>query len=278
MFRHATVGALADAEDKAQNGVGEGNRGQTPVSGDGPGTGWPDIGCTMPRCARLNIPGIPWHIIQRGHNRGVCFYAAEDYQRYLDTVGELAKNFACAVHAYVLMTNHVHLLLTPHRVESAGLLMKHLGQRYVQYVNRRYGRSGTLWEGRYRSCPTQSEAYLLACYRYVELNPVRAGLVDHPRDYPWSSHRANGEGRDDPLITPHDEYRRLGNNGDERRFNYRALFDSHLDPACLAEVRDAINGNYALGCDRFKAEIERMLQRRATRGRSGRPMKRRDRD
>src|SRR4051812_23176241 len=144
----------------------------------------------MPRRARLSLPNIPWHIIQRGNNRAVCFAAEADYRRYLDELAELSKRFGCAVHAYALMTNHVHLLLTPDEAEGPGLLMKHLGQRYVQHVNRAYGRSGTLWEGRFRSCLTQSEDYLLACQRYIELNPVRAGMVRHPRDYRWSSYHA----------------------------------------------------------------------------------------
>jgi putative transposase len=232
----------------------------------------------MPRRARLCVPGIPWHIVQRGNNRGPCFYADEDYRRYLDTLAEMAASFGCHVHAYVLMTNHVHLLLTPGRAESAGLLMKHLGQRYVQYVNRCYRRSGTLWEGRYRSCLTQSAGYVLSCYRYIELNPVRAGMVKHPRDYPWSSHRANGDGKHDPVITPHDEYSRLGRDHEERRYQYRALFQSHLDPVRLAEIRDATNGNYALGGDRFKAEIAQVLNRRATRGKNGRPARQERRD
>jgi putative transposase len=227
----------------------------------------------MPRRPRLCIPGIPWHIIQRGNNRGPCFFADEDHWYYLNTLCEVAAKSSCAVHAYVLMTNHVHLLLTPSRAESAGLLMKHLGQRYAQYVNRRYGRTGTLWEGRYRSCLTQSESYVLACYRYIELNPVRAGIVDLPEEYPWSSHGSNGEGKDDPLITPHDEYRRLGRSDDERLLHYRELVRSHLDRGCIAEIREATNSNYALGSDPFKAEIERMLKRRATRGTSGRPPK-----
>jgi putative transposase len=230
----------------------------------------------MPRRARLCIPGIPWHIIQRGNNRSPCFVATADRRRYLDTLGEMAAKFGCAVHAYVLMTNHVHLLLTPDCAESTGLLMKHLGQRYVQYVNRSYGRSGTLWEGRYRSCLTQSEHYLLTCYRYIELNPVRAGIVGHPGEYPWSSHGANGEGRADPLITPHHEYLRLGRTDDERRVHYRALFRAHLDRACITEIRNATNGNYALGGDRFRAQVERMLKRRATPGKDGRPRKRPD--
>lgn len=229
----------------------------------------------MPRRARLCVPGIPWHITQRGNNRGPCFFADEDYRHYLSALGEVAATSGCAVHAYVLMTNHVHLLLTPRRAESAGMLMKHLGQRYVQYVNRCYGRSGTLWEGRYRSCLAQSEAYVLACYRYIELNPVRAGIVDHPGEYLWSSHGANGYEKDDSLITPHEEYLRLGPDDDERRCHYRALFRSHLDRASIAEIREATNSNYALGTDLFKAEIERMLKRRATRGNNGRPPKQR---
>jgi putative transposase len=225
----------------------------------------------MPRRARLAIPGIPWHIIQRGNNRSVCFYTEEDYRKYLDTLREQAMKYGCAIHAYVLMTNHVHLLLTPEKADSAALLMKHLGQRYVQYINRVYRRSGTLWEGRFRSCLTQSEDYVLACYRYIELNPVRANMVSHPREYPWSSYRANGEDVADPLLTPHDEYLRLGRSGEERRHHYRELFKAHMDPERINEIRRATNGNYALGNERFKTEIEQALRRRATPGRSGRP-------
>jgi putative transposase len=174
----------------------------------------------MPRRARLVVPGIPWHIIQRGNNRSECFFAEEDYRRYLDTLGEQALKYGCAVHAYVLMTNHVHLLLTPEREESAALLMKHLRQRYVQYINRTYRRSGTLWEGRFKSCLAQDEAYILTCCRYIELNPVRAGMVAGPGDYRWSSYRANGLGRADPLVTPHAHYLRLGRTRDERLSGY----------------------------------------------------------
>jgi putative transposase len=229
----------------------------------------------MPRRARLSLPGIPWHIIQRGNNRSACFYAEEDYRRYLDTLEEMAGKYRCAVHAYVLMTNHVHLLLTPERPDSAGLLMKHLGQRYVQYVNRTYRRSGTLWEGRFRSCLTQSEDYVLSCYRYIELNPVRADMVRHPRDYRWSSHGANAEGAVDPVLTPHDEYTRLGRTAAERLANYRGLFGAHLDPDRIKQIRTATNGNYALGHPRFQEEIGNMLERRVAPGKIGRPSKRR---
>ena len=183
----------------------------------------------MPRRARLSLAGIPWHIIQRGNNRSVCFFSEEDYRRYLDDLTDLSGRFGCAIHAYVLMTNHVHLLLTPEKADSAALMMKHLGQRYVQYVNRTYRRSGTLWEGRFRSCLTQSEDYVLACYRYIELNPVRAAMVNRPQDYRWSSYHANAQGKIDRVLTPHAEYLRLARDDTDRREAYRALFKAHLE-------------------------------------------------
>ena len=227
----------------------------------------------MPRRPRLAIAGIPWHIIQRGNNRTACFYAEEDYRYYLYTLREQAEKYRCAIHAYVLMTNHVHMLLTPEKVNSASLMMKHLGQRYVQYINRTYRRSGTLWEGRFRSCLTQEASYVLTCYRYIELNPVRAGMVTDPGEYPWSSYRHNGTGALDPLLTPHEDYRSLGADENERQAKYRTLFRAHLDSAVLDDIRNATNGNYALGNDRFKEEIERMLKRRAKPGKPGRPEK-----
>lgn len=225
----------------------------------------------MPRRARLCVAGIPWHIIQRGNNRAVCFYAEEDYRCYLDHLGTQAKRYGCAIHAYVLMTNHVHLLLTPQKIESAGLMMKHLGQRYVQYINRSYRRSGTLWEGRFRSCLVQSEDYFLECSRYIELNPVRAGMVKHPHDYRWTSYHANGDGKPDSLIVPHAEYFGLGLNEEERRANYKALFRAHMEPEVVKEIREATNGNYALGTSKFQEEIAHMLARRVVRGSAGRP-------
>ena len=227
----------------------------------------------MPRRARLSLPGIPWHIIQRGNNRSVCFHAEADYQFYLHYLKEFADQFGCALHAYVLMTNHVHLLLTPARADSAGLLMKHLGQRYVQYINRTYQRSGTLWEGRFRSCLMQSEEYVLACYRYIELNPVRAGMVMRPQDYRWTSYHANGLGKANALLTPQDEYRRLGKTDGERREAYRLLFRAHVDEALVDEIRSATNGNFALGGKRFQSRIARALGRRVSRGLAGRPRK-----
>jgi putative transposase len=230
----------------------------------------------MPGRARLSAPGIPWHIIQRGNNRSACFFAEEDYLLYLHYLGELSEKFDCAIHSYVLMTNHVHLLMTPQHENSAALLMKHLGQRYVQYINRSYQRSGTLWEGRFRSCLTQSESYVLACYRYIELNPVRAKMVRHPRHYRWSSYRTNAEGKEDALITPHEMYQRLGRSADSRLEAYRALFKAHVDDDELNQIRSATNGNYVFGSERFQEQIGEMLGRRVVKGNPGRPATRKD--
>ena len=227
----------------------------------------------MPRRARVTFPGTPLHIIHRGNNRQPCFFADEDYRFYLDWLGEYAEKIGCRVHAYVLMTNHVHLLLSSDEAESTGRLMKVLGQRYVQYVNRTYRRSGTLWDGRYRSCLIQQETYLLACMRYIELNPVRADMVAHPGEYRWSSYRANAQGEADMLISPHPGYVSLGSDSDVRLEAYRELFRFELDPALVDEIRKATNGNFVLGDQRFSALIESALGKRVTPGKSGRPRK-----
>jgi putative transposase len=158
--------------------------------------------------------------------------------------------FHCALHAYCLMTNHVHLLLTPSTTDGCGLLMKHVGQLYSQYVNRTYSRTGSLWEGRFRSCLVQSTSYLLACYRYIELNPVRAGLVSRPVDYSWSSYRINTQGALRGIITPHDEYLQLGATEGDRKRAYADLVATGLDDVQLVEIRLSTNGGHALGDDR----------------------------
>jgi REP-associated tyrosine transposase len=232
----------------------------------------------MPRRARLRVPGIPLHVVQRGNNRAACFFHVSDFAYYQNQLRILAPRFECSVHAYVLMTNHVHLLLTPRSIDGAPLLMKHHSQHYVQYVNRVYGHAGTIWEGRYRSCLTQNEFYVLACYRYIELNPVRARMVADPRDYPWSSHASNAFGAPSPLIEPHDEYLRLARTDADRRAAYRTLFDgaTGIDPDAEStrRIREATVGNVALGDTRFQAQIAATLGRRASRGSPGRPRRR----
>lgn len=227
----------------------------------------------MPRRARITLPGVPLHLIQRGNNRQACFFADDDYRFYLDWLAEYAAKTGCRIHAYVLMTNHVHLLLSSGMADGAGTLMKALGQRYVQYVNRTYRRSGTLWEGRFRSCLTQEEGYLVACQRYIELNPVRAGMVAHPADYPWSSYGANAEGKENRLLTPHPLYLALGADEFERKAAYRDLFRHELEPGLIDAIRSATNGNFALGDGRFGSQIALALGRRVVPGKSGRPRK-----
>lgn len=232
----------------------------------------------MPRRPRLILAKVPLHIIQRGNNRQACFYSEEDYRFYLNCLQHYAQETKCAIHAYVLMTTHVHLLLTPDRADAAGQLMKRLGQHYVQYVNRTYRRSGTLWEGRFRSSLIQEEAYLLGCYRYIELNPVRASMVFHPAEYKWSSFRANAQGAFDKVLNPHLMYEKLGPTAEERQYVYRELFRHQLEPGLIDEIRKATNGNFVLGNTRFQEDISNMLGRCVVPGNAGRPKKRKDED
>ena len=227
----------------------------------------------MPRRARLALSGVPLHLIQRGNNRQACFFGDEDYRFYLEWLAEHAGKTGCRIHAYVLMTNHVHLLLSADQPGGPGALMKALGQRYVQYVNRLYRRSGTLWEGRFRSCPIQQEAYLLACQRYIEMNPVRAGMVAHPGEYRWSSYRANEQGERDALVSSHALYNGLGSDTAGRLAAYRELFRYELEPGVVDEIRRATNGNFLLGSERFAADVAATLGRRVLPGKSGRPRK-----
>ncbi len=226
----------------------------------------------MPRRARVAVAGIPWHIIQRGNNRSACFYSPGDYSLYLHLLEEQARQYACAIHAYCLMTNHVHTLLTPDTVNGPSLMMKSLGQRYVQYINRTYQRSGTLWEGRFKSCLAQSENYLLTCSRYIELNPVRAAMVDGPGQYRWSSFACNGEGKFDKLISYHPRYLSLGSSKQERCRAYRNFVGAQDDGKAIAAIRRATQGNYVLGDSQFSSEIEQILGRRVLPGKSGRPV------
>lgn len=211
----------------------------------------------MPRRPRVHLDGIPLHIVQRGHNRQRCFFADADYHWYLRWLGEALEHCECSLHAYVLMTNHVHLLLTPRKAELVPKLVISLGRRYVQYVNRRYGRTGTLWDSRYRSSLVHAEAYLLACQRYVELNPVRAGMVEAPELYRWTSYHANGMGQSNATLTPHPLYLALGREPEERRAIYRDLLRAQFPHATLGVIRLALGQCQPLGDARFHAEIER---------------------
>ena len=220
---------------------------------------------------RISVPDVATHVIQRGNNRNPCFFRDSDYLYYLVQLRTLAREIGCSVHAYCLMTNHVHLLLTPQAPQACTTLMKHLSQRHAQYVNRSYERTGSLWDGRFRSCLTESQRYVLACYRYIELNPVRAGMVDAPGSYPWSSYAANAQGAPSGLIAPHAEYLALGTQPASRYAAYAQLCGDALEPSLLAYIRESTNGGYALGSDQFRSEISRSLGRRVVRGCPGRP-------
>lgn len=225
----------------------------------------------MPRRTRVHLDGVPLHIVQRGHNREPCFFCDDDYESYLYWLGKALKETECTMHAYVLMTNHVHLLLTPRRAAVVPKLIIALGRRYVQYINRSYRRTGTLWDSRYKSSAVQAETYLLACQRYIELNPVRASMVSDPAHYRWSSYRFNAYGQTDSRIGTHVVYESLGRNETERQTAYRALFGPDLDHEVIDDIRLALNQNQPIGNERFHEQIERMTGIRRMAKLRGRP-------
>jgi putative transposase len=225
----------------------------------------------MPRGPRLIVPGIALHVVQRGHDRRDCFRQETDYLVYLANLQDLSARMQCALHAYCLMTNHIHLLLTPSTNEGCARLMRNLGQRYVQYFNRRYGRSGTLWEGRYHSCLVDSASYVIACHRYIERNPVRAGMVSSAGAYRWSSHEGNAGRVTNRLLTAHSEYLALAATETSRHAAYSGLFDAADDPAFLVAIRDATNGGFALVGEDLKARLPAELLPRLERKPPGPP-------
>ena len=211
------------------------------------------------------------HLVQRGINREPCFFAEEDYHCYLHWLQKSAADWGCAVHSYVLMTNHVHLLITPQRADGPARLMQSLGRRYVQYINRAYKRSGSLWEGRYKSSVVQAESYLFACMRYIELNPVRAGMVTDPANYRWSSYRHNGLGQADERLVEHPLYLGLDSDPERRQASYRALFRSELDDDAIGDIRLALTQSQPLGDDRFAERICARVGVRRAHQKRGRP-------
>jgi putative transposase len=228
----------------------------------------------MPRRPRIHLDGVPLHIVQRGHNRAPCFFREEDYSSYLRWLDEALRESECALHAYVLMTNHVHLLLTPQKANAVPKLIISLGRRYVQYINRTYRRTGTLWDSRYKSSLVHAQRYLLVCQRYIELNPVRAAMVVDPAQYGWSSYRTNALGEGQARVTPHVLYRALGGDQQARQARYRALFHAQLDVPAIDDIRLALNHSQPLGGSRFLAHIARMTGMRCEVNPRGRPRKR----
>jgi putative transposase len=227
----------------------------------------------MARLPRLTLPGYPHHIIQRGNNRQPIFTSSSDYGKLLGLLDEYAKQYGVAIHAYVLMSNHLHLVATPSSEEGVPQLMQALGRSYVRYFNNRHGRTGTLWEGRYKSTLIQAERYLLACMVYIDLNPVRAGLVSDPADYPWSSHLHYVGRRPDRLITPHPLYWELGNTPFARDAAYLELVHAGVDSDQERALTDSTLQGWALGEQDYVADLQRRTDRRVSKGRAGRPKK-----
>lgn len=200
----------------------------------------------MARQARFEVVGFPQHVIQRGNNRQACFFAPGDYFAYLAMLGRACAKHGCALHAYVLMTNHAHLLVTPQAPDSVSRMMQTLGRNYVRYVNDVYQRTGTLWEGRYRAALVDNDKYVLTCYRYIELNPVRARMCDDPSQYRWSSYRANALGEHDAILAPHPTYAALAREHRQRGDAYRALFERNLDDRAVQHIRHATHSGRSL--------------------------------
>jgi putative transposase len=227
----------------------------------------------MPRKPRFYLPDVPAHIVQRGNCRQAVFFSDEDYAAYLRWLHEACLKHGCRIHAYVLMTNHVHLLMTPNSRESISRAIQDTGRYYVRYVNRCHGKSGTLWEGRHKGCLISNDRYLLACMRYIELNPVRAGMVTHPADYAWSSYHSNAVGKACAMLEPHEVYLSLGATPPVRQLAYREFFRQPLDAALVHDVRASVQTGTPLGNDRFREQIERTLQCGIGHPRRGRPAK-----
>ncbi|RDH83870.1 MAG: transposase [endosymbiont of Galathealinum brachiosum] len=225
----------------------------------------------MARKKRFNLIGIPQHVIQRGNNREPCFYQRDDYSRYLNILEKTAVKFDCKIHAYVLMTNHVHLLVTPMDEHSVSEMMQSLGSQYVRFFNKKHNRTGSLWEGRFKSSLVDSDAYLFTCMRYIELNPVRANMVKHPAEYPWSSYAVNAQGIKNAVKEKHPVYLSLNSNEKLRLKSYRDLFKQHIDEDVIDDIRSSLNHELVLGRSYFKDRIDEITLRQTRKGKVGRP-------
>lgn len=216
---------------------------------------------------------MPVHIVQRGHSREPVFFKTEDYLSYLGWLHEASERYRCKIHAYVLMTNHIHVLATPEKNNSISLMMQYVGRHYVPYINDSYGTSGSIWEGRYKSNMIHDEAYLLICMRYIELNPVRANMVDAPGIYRWSSYQANAHGKEDELVRNHPLYISLGKSGALRIKAYAALFNAHINQEQLGVIRASCQSGTPLGNNYFKQKVEEKLMCNVGQINRGRPKK-----
>lgn len=225
----------------------------------------------MPGKSRFNLPGVPQHVIQFSNNREPCFSSVQNYQHYLDNMKASALKYDCRIHAYVLMTNHVHMLITPMLENGVSHMMRALGRRYVKYINATCKRTGTLWEGRYKASLVDSDMYLLACMCYIELDPVRAGMVKHPAEYKWSSYQHNALEHKSDIIENHPVLSLLGDTAEERKFVYQGLFERYIENDVIHQILDALDHELVLGSPDFKDKIEVMTKRQTRLGKPGRP-------
>lgn len=228
----------------------------------------------MARLPRLVIPDQPHHVIQRGNDRQLIFRDEEDYAAFLRWLRDAAKQFKVKLHGYVLMPTHLHLLATPFDEAGLGRMMQWVGRHYVPYFNRKYDRAGTLWQGRYKATVVDSERYFMACSVYIETNPVRAGLVMSPQDYPWSSYAHHVGAKSDPVVTDHEMYWALGNTPFHREATYKSLVEQGLPPEVVAAISEATLKGWAFGSEKFKDRLEKQLNRRIRPAKRGRPTKR----
>jgi len=225
----------------------------------------------MPRKPRMYLAEIPAHIVQRGNNRDACFFSDDDYLFYLDVLGQGLRRYKVKLHAYCLMTNHVHLLMTPEDESGISRVMQHIGRRYVQYINKTYRRSGTLWEGRHKASLVDADNYLLMCYRYIEMNPVAASMVKTPEQYRWSSYQYHAWGKPNDIIRDHFLYEELGSASDIKQHAYRELFKTQIPDVDLHIIKKSMKYNYPLGGQRFKEQVECALGRTVGQNQRGRP-------
>ncbi len=226
----------------------------------------------MPRKPRFFLPDVPVHIVQRGHNREAVFFEDDDYRAYLGWLKAASAKYDCQIHAYCLMTNHIHLLVTPSTKTGVTLMMQYIGRFYVPYINHKYGKTGSIWEGRYKASLVDAEHYLLQCMRYIELNPVAADMVRVAGEYLWSSYRCNAEGKPDPLLTPHPVFTEFTVGGEERDA-YKALFNVHQDEIEQdhKQIAAAVQTGTPLASGRFREQVELALGQKVGQARRGRP-------
>lgn len=225
----------------------------------------------MARLSRVSLKGFAQHIIQRGNNHLPCFFGADDYEQYLDYLSDAMDKYGVILHSYCLMPNHVHLLMTPESSDGISRALQDLGRRYVRYINFKYNRTGTLWEGRYHSCLIENNSHVMDCYRYIESNPIRSKISEGTQLYKWSSYNCNALNKTDCFVVPHAEYLKLGKDSKSRCSAYQSLMGIELEADKVKNIREATQSNRVYGSDNFIYWIENELSIKIRKKKAGRP-------